>query len=125
MLEVPGEWKQLKGHLNRGFAAGREEGYKPMTASSLVPGFMPFDHGEEVKNFNGFLFRNFRQGRGGDSCQGGSCNVVGDRICVKGTLAWEFSGTWCFHYCGSHWIPSWGTKIPQAMGCSQKETKPA
>lgn len=54
MLEVPGEWKQLKGHLNRGFAAGREEGYKPMTASSLVPGFMPFDHGEEVKNFNGF-----------------------------------------------------------------------
>ena len=91
MLEVPGEWKQ-EGSPEPRVSSGREEGYQPMPASSLVPGFMPFDHGEEVRNFNGFLFRNFRQGRGGDSCQGGSCNVVGDKICVKGILVWEFSG---------------------------------
>ena len=33
-----------------------------MTDFSLVPGFMSFDHGEGVRNFNGFWFRCLRQG---------------------------------------------------------------
>lgn len=33
-----------------------------MTDFSLVPGFMSFDHGEGVRNFNGFWFSYLRQG---------------------------------------------------------------
>ena len=49
---------------------------------------------------------------------------------VKMLSLWGFPGgpvvrTWSFFYCGHVWIPSWGTKIPQAMKCGHKQTKRA
>ena len=47
---------------------------------------------------------------------------------VKMLSLWGFPGgpvvrTWSFFYRGHVWIPSWGTKIPQAMKCGHKQTK--
>lgn len=83
MLEVPGEWGQLVGHLSRGLP---ERGQKLCEPSLLSPWLRV-----SVRDW-GFYWglAGTRKARGGDSCGGGS-KCAGDKRCVKSMLIYQFS----------------------------------